>query len=172
MALGQVFLWVLCFFPINNIPPWLSILIHNLGNEQKTSQWPQFRDIVYPFDMNINTKYYGDQNLNTKTAMIFWANKKKGYYFQKALAAGHGRWMKNQLCVILIRSLLWWKSVSAVYEQISAPLLCIIISLFQATIETSDMQKRTEPNQSKLMRHLPHQFGNSDNFVQFTEIHN
>jgi hypothetical protein len=34
VALGQVFLSVLQFFPVNIIPPWLSILIYHLENEQ------------------------------------------------------------------------------------------------------------------------------------------
>jgi hypothetical protein len=34
VALGQVFLQVLQFSPISIIPPWLSILIYHLGDEQ------------------------------------------------------------------------------------------------------------------------------------------
>jgi hypothetical protein len=34
--------------PVNIIPPWLPIFIHNLGYEQQTRWWPQFRDIISP----------------------------------------------------------------------------------------------------------------------------
>jgi hypothetical protein len=34
VALGQVFLQVLWFSPVNIIPPWLSVLIYHLGDEQ------------------------------------------------------------------------------------------------------------------------------------------
>jgi len=36
---------VLRYSPVNIISPWLSALIFNLGDEQKASWWPQFRDI-------------------------------------------------------------------------------------------------------------------------------
>jgi len=42
VALGQVFLRVLRFSPVSIIPPWFSILIYHLGDEQ------QFRDVVSP----------------------------------------------------------------------------------------------------------------------------
>jgi hypothetical protein len=48
VALGQVSFRVLCFFPANIIPPWLSILIYRMGNEQQARWWPQFGDIVSP----------------------------------------------------------------------------------------------------------------------------
>jgi hypothetical protein len=35
-------------FPINIIPPWLSLLIYHLGDEQQACWWPQFRDIISP----------------------------------------------------------------------------------------------------------------------------
>jgi hypothetical protein len=34
------------FSPVDIIPPWLSILIYHLGDEQWTFWWPQFRDEV------------------------------------------------------------------------------------------------------------------------------
>jgi hypothetical protein len=34
VALGPVFLQVLCFFPVNIIRPWLSMLMYHLGDEQ------------------------------------------------------------------------------------------------------------------------------------------
>jgi hypothetical protein len=34
VALGQVFLQVLQFYAISIVPPWLSILIYHLGDEQ------------------------------------------------------------------------------------------------------------------------------------------
>jgi hypothetical protein len=34
------------FFPVHIIPPWLSVLIYHLGDEQKARWWLQFRDIV------------------------------------------------------------------------------------------------------------------------------
>jgi branched-subunit amino acid transport protein len=43
VTLGQVFLQVLQFSPVNIIPPWLSIIIYHLGDEQ---WWMQFKDIV------------------------------------------------------------------------------------------------------------------------------
>jgi hypothetical protein len=46
VALGQVFLKVLQFYPINIIPPWLYILIYQLRDEQHPHWWPLFRDIV------------------------------------------------------------------------------------------------------------------------------
>jgi hypothetical protein len=38
VALGQV-------FPVNIIPPWLSILVYRLGDEKKGRWWSQFRDM-------------------------------------------------------------------------------------------------------------------------------
>jgi hypothetical protein len=35
-------------FPVNIIPPWLSILIHHLGDEQQARKRLQFRDTVSP----------------------------------------------------------------------------------------------------------------------------
>jgi hypothetical protein len=46
VALGQDFLRVLQFSPVNIIPPWLSILIYHMGDEQQAPWWLQFRDIV------------------------------------------------------------------------------------------------------------------------------
>jgi hypothetical protein len=34
VALGQIFLQDLRFYPVNIIPPWFSILIQHLGDEQ------------------------------------------------------------------------------------------------------------------------------------------
>jgi hypothetical protein len=34
VTLGQFLLLVLRFYPVNIIPPWLSMLIYDLGNEQ------------------------------------------------------------------------------------------------------------------------------------------
>jgi hypothetical protein len=34
------------FSSVRIIPPWLSILVFNLGDEQYAPWWPQFRDIV------------------------------------------------------------------------------------------------------------------------------
>jgi hypothetical protein len=48
VALGQVFLWVLQFFPVSIIPPWLFIHICHLGNEQQAHWWVKFRGIVSP----------------------------------------------------------------------------------------------------------------------------
>jgi branched-subunit amino acid transport protein len=48
MALGQVFLQVLQFSPVNIIPLWLSILIYHMGGEQQAHWWLQFRDVVSP----------------------------------------------------------------------------------------------------------------------------
>jgi hypothetical protein len=46
VALGQVFLQILPFSHVNIIPPWLSMLIYHLGDEQYAPWWLQFRDIV------------------------------------------------------------------------------------------------------------------------------
>jgi hypothetical protein len=35
-------------FPVNVIPPFISILTYNLGDEQQAHWWPQFRDVVSP----------------------------------------------------------------------------------------------------------------------------
>jgi hypothetical protein len=32
--------------PVDIIPPWFSMLLYHLGNEQLTRLWPQFRDVV------------------------------------------------------------------------------------------------------------------------------
>jgi hypothetical protein len=45
VALGQVSILVLRFSPVNIIPPWLSIHIYHLEDEQGR-WWPQFRDVV------------------------------------------------------------------------------------------------------------------------------
>jgi hypothetical protein len=45
VALGQVFLRVLRFSPVIIIPPWLSILIYHLRDEQKANWRLLFRDI-------------------------------------------------------------------------------------------------------------------------------
>jgi hypothetical protein len=49
---GQVFLRVLRFYPVNIIPPLLSILLiyHHPGDEQYVRQWQQLRDVVSPRD--------------------------------------------------------------------------------------------------------------------------
>jgi hypothetical protein len=36
------------FSPVNIIPPWFSMLIYHLGDEQQACWWPQFRDVVSP----------------------------------------------------------------------------------------------------------------------------
>jgi hypothetical protein len=46
VELGQVFLRVLYFPSVRIIPPWLSILVFNLGDGQYAPWWPQFRDVV------------------------------------------------------------------------------------------------------------------------------
>jgi hypothetical protein len=46
VALGQASLRVLRFSPVNIIPPWLSILIYQLGDEQRSRWLSQIRDIV------------------------------------------------------------------------------------------------------------------------------
>jgi hypothetical protein len=46
--MGQVSLRVLRFSPLSIIPPWLSKLIHHLGEEQKACSWLQIRDTVSP----------------------------------------------------------------------------------------------------------------------------
>jgi hypothetical protein len=46
VALGQGSLLVLRFPPVNIIPPWFSLLISHLGDEQQPHWWPQFRDTV------------------------------------------------------------------------------------------------------------------------------
>jgi hypothetical protein len=48
VALGQVFLRVIRLSPVNIIPTWLSILL-SLGYEQQARWWPQFRDVVSPY---------------------------------------------------------------------------------------------------------------------------
>jgi hypothetical protein len=48
VAMGQLSLSVLRLSPVTIIPPWLSILICHLRDEQKTRWWPQFRDTVSP----------------------------------------------------------------------------------------------------------------------------
>jgi hypothetical protein len=48
VALGQVFLRVLWFSPVNISFRQGSILIYHLGEEQYVRWWPQFRDIVSP----------------------------------------------------------------------------------------------------------------------------
>jgi hypothetical protein len=35
-------------FSVNIIPPWLYILIYNLGDEKQAHWWLQFKDIVSP----------------------------------------------------------------------------------------------------------------------------
>jgi hypothetical protein len=42
---GHVSLRVFRFSPVTIIPPWLSMLIYNVRDEQK-ARWPQFRDIA------------------------------------------------------------------------------------------------------------------------------
>jgi hypothetical protein len=39
-------------FPSQHHPPWLSILICHMGNEQQARWWPQFRDIILPHQHN------------------------------------------------------------------------------------------------------------------------
>jgi hypothetical protein len=51
---GQVFLRVLRIFPVSVIPPWLSVLLYILEDEQYALWWSQFRDMVSPHDMNNN----------------------------------------------------------------------------------------------------------------------
>jgi hypothetical protein len=48
VALGQVFLRVLRFSPVNIIPPSLSNSYHHQGDEQYVRYWQQFRDVVLP----------------------------------------------------------------------------------------------------------------------------
>jgi hypothetical protein len=36
------------FSPVDIIPPWFSMLVYHLGNEQYAHWWPQFRDVVSP----------------------------------------------------------------------------------------------------------------------------
>jgi hypothetical protein len=42
------------FSPVNIIPPWLSILMYHLGDEQQARWWLQFRDVVSPHRQNDN----------------------------------------------------------------------------------------------------------------------
>jgi hypothetical protein len=35
-------------FSVDIIPPWFSMLIHQLGVEKQARWWPQFRDVVSP----------------------------------------------------------------------------------------------------------------------------
>jgi hypothetical protein len=51
---GILFPRVFQFLPANIIPPWLSMLLYHLGDEQEACRWPQFRDILSPIDMNNN----------------------------------------------------------------------------------------------------------------------
>jgi hypothetical protein len=48
VALKQGFLPLPPFSPANIIPPWLSISIDHLEDEQRACWFPQFRDIVSP----------------------------------------------------------------------------------------------------------------------------
>jgi hypothetical protein len=47
-AVGQVFLLVLRFYPLNIIPLWFSLLASHLGEEQKARWWKQFKGTVLP----------------------------------------------------------------------------------------------------------------------------
>jgi hypothetical protein len=49
---GTGFLWVLPLFPANIIPPWLSVLIYHLGDEQWARWWSQPETLSHPIDMN------------------------------------------------------------------------------------------------------------------------
>jgi hypothetical protein len=46
LAMGQVFLRVLWSYPVHIIPPWLSMLIYHLEDEQYARWWQLFRDVV------------------------------------------------------------------------------------------------------------------------------
>jgi hypothetical protein len=46
ISMGQDFFRVLPFYPVNSIPPWLSILIYRLGDEQYALWWPQFCNLT------------------------------------------------------------------------------------------------------------------------------
>jgi hypothetical protein len=53
VALGQVFLQVLWVSPVSVVPPWLSILIYHLGDEQWACWRLQFTGSLTPIDMNM-----------------------------------------------------------------------------------------------------------------------
>jgi hypothetical protein len=57
VALGQVFLRVLRFSPVNIIPPLLSNSYY-LEDEQYVRWWQQFRDVVSPIEINYYYYYY------------------------------------------------------------------------------------------------------------------
>jgi hypothetical protein len=48
VTMGQVFLHVFWFLPLNVFPWWLSILVCHLGEEKSVCWWPQFRDMISP----------------------------------------------------------------------------------------------------------------------------
>jgi hypothetical protein len=52
-ALGQVCLLVLRLCPVNNISPWLSVVMYHVGGRQWARLWPQFKDRPHRFNMNI-----------------------------------------------------------------------------------------------------------------------
>jgi hypothetical protein len=61
VALGKVYLQVIQFSPVNIIPPWLSILIYNLGDEQLAHCKPSSGRQSHPTDMinsSRNNYYY------------------------------------------------------------------------------------------------------------------
>jgi hypothetical protein len=45
VGLGQAFLRVIRFLPVNIIPPWLSMLVHHLEDKQEDLRWPQFMNL-------------------------------------------------------------------------------------------------------------------------------
>jgi hypothetical protein len=66
VALRQVSVQMLCFFPVNIIPQWFYMLIHHVGNEQEARWWPQFVDVVHPIVKNNN-----NVSQNRETVEIF-----------------------------------------------------------------------------------------------------
>jgi hypothetical protein len=45
VGLGQAFLRVIRFLPVNIIPPWLSMLVHHLEDKQDDLRWLQFMNL-------------------------------------------------------------------------------------------------------------------------------
>jgi hypothetical protein len=65
---GTGFLWVLPLSPANIIPPWLSVLIYHLGDEQ---WWPQPETLSHPIDMNNSYLVARSSSTYLRLAAIF-----------------------------------------------------------------------------------------------------
>jgi hypothetical protein len=96
VALGQVFLRVIRFSPVNIIPPSLSMFIYYLGDEQYARWWPQFRDVVSPHQKSMNLIMNKDRRFSGAVMIDMISNTTASY---------NAEMLKKIICSKLINGL-------------------------------------------------------------------